>query len=142
MKSMLEWQIVHDGLRSLVSQLTIEESSIYIARNSLVDSVVQDADTQALIDAVLVTPLLWQASIARDIIFSGFQQELYMADERPIAYWYTAQVLLIHLSLLETLRQVIPEGTWLAFVLRDDTQQNNALQRPMHTQNSNTRLSI
>lgn len=49
-------------------------------------------------------------SVARDIIFSGFQQQLYMGEERPIAYWYAVQIIDVHLSSLETLRKTMPEG--------------------------------
>lgn len=56
--------------------------------------------------------MLWQISVAREIILSGFQQELYTTNERPVAYWYTAQVLRIHLLLLEMLRKIVPEGMY------------------------------
>lgn len=61
-------------------------------------------------DAVLATPLLWQIAVAREIVLSGFQQELYTAEERPVAYWYAAEILKNHLALLETVRKAIPEG--------------------------------
>ncbi|TCD64688.1 hypothetical protein EIP91_003802, partial [Steccherinum ochraceum] len=94
MKSIVEWQILHDGLRSLVSQVDTG-----------------DLATQALTDAILATPLLWQISVAREIVLSGFQQELYTAEERPVAYWYAAQILKIHLTLLVTVQKVVPEET-------------------------------
>ncbi|THH31863.1 hypothetical protein EUX98_g2309 [Antrodiella citrinella] len=93
MTSVVEWQIVQDGFRSLASQLIIE-----------------DDDTDAIINAFLATPCLWKTSTAREIILSGFQQELYASEEIPVAYWYTAEVLKIHLSLLDVLKEAVPEG--------------------------------
>lgn len=56
-------------------------------------------------------PLLWRLSAIREIIFSGFQLELYTADEKSFAYWYAAQVLDAHLSCLDDLLVIVPKGT-------------------------------
>jgi hypothetical protein len=44
------------------------------------------------------------------VIFSGFQLELYSADEKPIAYWYTAQVIEAHIACLNHIMGVIPQS--------------------------------
>lgn len=56
--------------------------------------------------------LLWQLSVAREIILSGFQQDLYATHERPISYWYTAQVIELHLSLIDEFQMVLRHGNF------------------------------
>ncbi|KAH8100300.1 Mak10-domain-containing protein [Cristinia sonorae] len=111
MKSVLEWQVLHDGLRSLTAQLNID-----------------DAHTQTIVDAVVLTARLWQASVAQEIILSGFQQELYTADERPVAYWYAAQVIKISLGALDVMRKVAPQDTHACTELRFQTDYLTGLQ--------------
>ena len=54
--------------------------------------------------------LLRQLQIVLDIIFSGFQQDLYAHDERPIAYWQAVQVIEIYLDVEEEVRLATPKG--------------------------------
>ena len=57
------------------------------------------------------TATLWQLSAAREIILSGFQQDLYAPHERPISYWYTAQVIELQLTLLDEFKSRVRKGT-------------------------------
>ena len=54
--------------------------------------------------------LLWRLSVVREVILSGFQLELYCRDEKPFAYWYAADVIDAHLSCLDNLTSIVPEG--------------------------------
>ncbi|KAF7298377.1 hypothetical protein MKEN_01362300 [Mycena kentingensis (nom. inval.)] len=47
--------------------------------------------------------LFWRLSVIRDLVFSGFQLELYAAEERAFAYWYLSQVIDTHLACLDDL---------------------------------------
>jgi N-alpha-acetyltransferase 35, NatC auxiliary subunit len=54
--------------------------------------------------------LSWKLVILLEIVLSGFQLELYGADERVLAYWYAERLLGVHVGVLEGLVSVIPEG--------------------------------
>ncbi len=56
------------------------------------------------------TAILWQLAVAREIILSGFQQDLYASHERPISYWYTAQIIELHLSLIDEFKAQVRKG--------------------------------
>jgi hypothetical protein len=47
---------------------------------------------------------------AENIIFSGFQLELYAPHERTFAYWYLTQVIETHLGCIEDVLAVLPPG--------------------------------
>ena len=46
----------------------------------------------------------------REVILSGFQLELYGRDEKSFAYWYAMEVIDAHLSCLDNLTSIVPEG--------------------------------
>jgi hypothetical protein len=46
----------------------------------------------------------------REVIFSGFQLELYTAEERVFAYWYATQVIESHLSCIDNIMTATPQG--------------------------------
>lgn len=71
----------------------------------------QDANAAAILAAVPRTAQLWRLTAMRDVILSGFQQELYAPEERPIAYWYLCRVLDTHLACIEDLLPVVPQST-------------------------------
>ena len=70
----------------------------------------QDARSVAILRAVPLAAKLWRLNTCREAILSGFQQELYGAEERPIAYWRLSCVLDVHLGCIEDLLPVIPSG--------------------------------
>jgi hypothetical protein len=53
--------------------------------------------------------LVWRLSAIREVILSGFQLELFSLEEKPVAYWYGAQVLDAHLTCLDNLLRVVPK---------------------------------
>ncbi|KAJ7063693.1 Mak10 subunit, NatC N-terminal acetyltransferase-domain-containing protein [Mycena amicta] len=55
--------------------------------------------------------LLWRLSVIRDVVLSGFQLELYSAEERPFAYWYLSQVIEAHLECLDELLLALDPGS-------------------------------
>ena len=57
-----------------------------------------------------VAVLMWRMSIVQELVLSGFQLELYAPDERPFAYWYTAQIIEQHISCLDGISSVLSPG--------------------------------
>ena len=55
--------------------------------------------------------LLWRLSVVREVILSGFQLELYSQEEKSFAYWYAVEVIDTHLSCLDNLTSIAPQGT-------------------------------
>ncbi|KAF7314975.1 hypothetical protein MIND_00011600 [Mycena indigotica] len=56
--------------------------------------------------------LLWRLSVIRDVVLSGFQLELYTAEERSFAYWYLSEVIEAHLECLDRLLLAVnPDST-------------------------------
>ncbi|KDQ59783.1 hypothetical protein JAAARDRAFT_33351 [Jaapia argillacea MUCL 33604] len=92
-KSLLQWQALYDAFSILAE-----------------NTAAPDDREVRIIKAVPKAILVWRLSIIREIVFSGFQQELYMADERASAYWYASRVLECQLNVLDDL---------LGFVSRD-----------------------
>ncbi|KAI0355145.1 Mak10-domain-containing protein [Trametes cingulata] len=70
-----------------------------------------DASTARILSAIPQAAQLWRLSASREIIFSGFQQELYAPEEKPIAYWYLARLLDVHIGCIEDLLPAIPRDT-------------------------------
>lgn len=70
----------------------------------------QDTEHQAVATAIPYVLLLRQLQTALDIIFSGFQQDLYAHDERPVAYWQIVQIVEMYLDIVEEVKLVIPPG--------------------------------
>ena len=63
-----------------------------------------------LMDAIPKALLLWRLSIIEEVLLSGFQLELYVQDEKSFVYWQLSQVILEHLSILDSLERVIPKS--------------------------------
>jgi len=55
-------------------------------------------------------PLMWRLAAAENIIFSGFQLELYAPHERTFAYWYLTQVIETHLGCIEDVLVALQPG--------------------------------
>lgn len=53
---------------------------------------------------------MWRLTAAENIIFSGFQLELYASHERTFAYWYLTQVIETHLGCVEDVLAALPLG--------------------------------
>ncbi|EMD34296.1 hypothetical protein CERSUDRAFT_140689 [Gelatoporia subvermispora B] len=83
-KAAFEWHVLHDEMIGILSETTAGNPT-----------------ETGIIPHIELAPLMWRLVCAREIILSGFQQELYSQDERPIAYWYLAHVLDVHLQCLD-----------------------------------------
>ncbi|KAI0668348.1 Mak10-domain-containing protein [Trametes maxima] len=87
-----------------------------------------DESTAAILSAVPQAAQLWRLSACRKIILSGFQQELYAPEEKPIAYWYLARVLDAHIGCIENLLPTVPPDTTAFRELTYQAQHLTALQ--------------
>ncbi|RDX47440.1 hypothetical protein OH76DRAFT_1385246 [Lentinus brumalis] len=94
MKEVLQWHILFDMMQQDVAQYEPP-----------------DPPTAAILNAVARTAQLWRLAASREVILSGFQQELYAPEEKPIAYWYLARVLEVHLCCIDDLLPVVPRDT-------------------------------
>ncbi|KAK7688903.1 hypothetical protein QCA50_007594 [Cerrena zonata] len=94
MNSLLDHLIVFDLLQQLTRRCPFE-----------------DPEQQAIANAIPYVLLLRQLRTVLDIIFSGFHQDLYAHDERPIAYWHVVQVIEIYVDIVEEVKPVIPKDS-------------------------------
>ncbi|RPD55689.1 hypothetical protein L226DRAFT_540104 [Lentinus tigrinus ALCF2SS1-7] len=94
MKEVLQWHMLYDVMLQDVAQYKPP-----------------DPATSVILTAVLRTAQLWRLAASREVILSGFQQELYAPEEKPIAYWYLSRVLEVHLSCIDGLLPVVPRDT-------------------------------
>ncbi|THV06920.1 hypothetical protein K435DRAFT_960172 [Dendrothele bispora CBS 962.96] len=85
-KEIFEWHVVYDILSIIITDL---DYSTLSSRDS------------ALVLASPLIPLYHRFSCMREIILSGFQLELYSANEKDFAYWYAAKIVEDQLNLLD-----------------------------------------
>ncbi|KAH9915240.1 Mak10 subunit, NatC N-terminal acetyltransferase-domain-containing protein [Epithele typhae] len=111
MKEVLQWHMLYDVMLKDVDQHRPP-----------------DADAAAILKAIPQTALMRRLSACREVILSGFQQELYAPDEKPIAYWRLANVLEAHLDCIERLLLIVPPGTMAHHELIFQSQHLAALQ--------------
>ncbi|KIY48168.1 hypothetical protein FISHEDRAFT_59008 [Fistulina hepatica ATCC 64428] len=82
-KSLASWHEIYEMLSSFVANI---DSSFYSpSRQDLWET-----------DVLRVLPQLalkWRLEVQKEIVLSGFQLELYAAQERPFAYWYLSEIL-------------------------------------------------
>ncbi|OCH86192.1 hypothetical protein OBBRIDRAFT_738454 [Obba rivulosa] len=90
-KAAFEWHVLYDMLLQILPETTIGD----LARTGVIAHMWE-------------APLIWRLTSAREVILAGFQQELYAPDEKPIAYWYLAHVLDVHLQCLDNLLALGP----------------------------------
>lgn len=111
MKSLIDWQAFYDVLVRIVDGL---DTSVYMVlpgeSGCLLTTTSQDLDVDNIIKQIPSAALLWRLSTVREVIFSGFQLELYTSEEKPFAYWYAVQVIDSHLSCLDSLLLVVEKG--------------------------------
>ncbi|KAI0085943.1 Mak10 subunit, NatC N-terminal acetyltransferase-domain-containing protein [Irpex rosettiformis] len=74
------------------------------------DVVVSNPRSVHIMAALPEAANMWKLTVAREIILSGFQQDLYAPHERPLAYWLVAHIIDQHIYLLETLRSLLMPG--------------------------------
>lgn len=56
--------------------------------------------------------LLWRLSAIQEIVFSGFQLQLYAPEERNLAYWYLTQLFELELECYDALLPSIPQSKY------------------------------
>lgn len=54
--------------------------------------------------------LLWRLDTILDVVLSGFELDLYVADERPFAYWYAMRTVEAALEIVREMKGVVIEG--------------------------------
>ncbi|KIP07499.1 hypothetical protein PHLGIDRAFT_105599 [Phlebiopsis gigantea 11061_1 CR5-6] len=91
MKSIVRWQLLEEAFVNLTSRLNPA-----------------NPHAASLLKTLPATAASWKLTTAREIVLSGFQQELYASYERPLAYWCLAKVIEQHLENLETLKESVP----------------------------------
>ncbi|KAI0713691.1 Mak10 subunit, NatC N-terminal acetyltransferase-domain-containing protein [Earliella scabrosa] len=111
MKEVLQWHMLYDVMLKDVAQHKPP-----------------DSETAAVLAAVPRTAQLWRLTACREVILSGFQQELYAPEEKPIAYWYLARVLDYHIGCIEDVLPVVPAETSAFHELRFQASHLSALQ--------------
>ncbi|KAI0373145.1 Mak10-domain-containing protein [Pilatotrama ljubarskyi] len=94
MKEVLEWHQLYDVLLKDIQQHRAP-----------------DASTARILAAIPQAAQLCRLSTSREVILAGFQQELYAPEEKPIAYWYLARILDVHLGCIEELLPAVPPDT-------------------------------
>lgn len=111
MKSVADWILLEDAFLNLATHVVVSVRimlNIIPLRSS--HSSLQSPHAVHTISALPLSAETWKLSVAREIILSGFQQELYTAYERPLAYWCLAKLLEEHLEVLDRLRVLTPDG--------------------------------
>jgi len=91
MKKNVEWHILYENAIKLSSKIIPKD----------------DAEKYA-IQMMPLAILHWRVRNIRTIMTSGFELDLYAADEKPFAYWYLAQLFAIHEGILSQLLPSIP----------------------------------
>ncbi|TFK32597.1 Mak10 subunit, NatC N-terminal acetyltransferase-domain-containing protein [Crucibulum laeve] len=94
MKSLADWHSVYDQLTEIVESLNM-----------------QDLPSNHFILHAPKVPLLWRLSCIQEIIFSGFQLELYTSDERPFAYWYATHIINSQLECFDDMMHEVPKNS-------------------------------
>ncbi|RDB19321.1 N-alpha-acetyltransferase 35, NatC auxiliary subunit [Hypsizygus marmoreus] len=110
-KSLLDWHSLYDALIEITTHLR----DTGVTKDHLVTQMPNVA-------------LVWRLGAIREVIFSGFQLELFAREERPIAYWLVAQVLDEHLSCLDDLLRVVHKDSTAHHELQFQYQLLTALQ--------------
>lgn len=92
--SLLEWHVLYNSWANMVSTLHTENETEH-----------------AILNAVLSIILIWRLRIIVEVIFAGFQLDLYVADELPFAYWYASHVIESQLTVIGDIAPVIPKDS-------------------------------
>jgi len=91
-KSVLQWHKLYDQLLQLISHVSPA-----------------DQEEKAIVECIPKAAMMQRLSASREVILSGFQQDLYASEEVPIAYWYLARVLDVHLACMDDVLGVTGE---------------------------------
>ncbi|PSR70873.1 hypothetical protein PHLCEN_2v13235 [Hermanssonia centrifuga] len=111
MRAILDWQLLQDALSNFSSQVLVIDFESYMISFCLPRAAA-----------------LWKYTAAREILLSGFHQELYSVHERPLAYWYTAHIIEQHIDCIDGMRRVIPSDSVAFIEMQFQSQFLGALQ--------------
>ncbi|THH13088.1 hypothetical protein EW146_g7094 [Bondarzewia mesenterica] len=92
--SLLDWHASYDMFMEMTSALHVEDES-----------------ELALMHAASKTILIWRLRTIFDVIFAGFQLDLYVADEKPFAYWYASHIIGTYLSMVDNIAPIVPKDS-------------------------------
>lgn len=126
MKEVLQWHMLHEVLLDEVEQRQPDVSAHPSSSQTfLYDKFIKNTATAMILSAITLAAQLGRLSACREVIISGFQQELYAPEEKPIAYWYLSRVLDAHMNCIENLLPLVPPGTTsVAFPTRRADEQS------------------
>lgn len=109
MKSIARWQLLEEAFVNLTSRLNLEVCHVPRVTDHSADRT-QNPHAALLSKTLPASAASWKLTTAREIVYSGFQQELYASYERPLAYWCGTKILEQHLEVLDTLKESVPAG--------------------------------
>jgi hypothetical protein len=117
MKHLTEWHRLYEILVEVKHNIDLDVRLIW-----LMSHILGNESTQALphCDILAYLPdiaLLWRLSIIREIVLSGFQLDLYLGEEIPFAYWYSAKVIDEHLKCLDNISSTVLQRVFNHFHL-------------------------
>lgn len=112
MKEVLQWHMLHQVLLDEVEQRQPDVSAHPSSSHTFShDIFIKDTATTMILSSIPLAAQLGRLSACREVIISGFQQELYAPEEKPIAYWYLSRVLDAHMNCIENLLPLVSPGT-------------------------------
>ncbi|KAJ7221510.1 Mak10 subunit, NatC N-terminal acetyltransferase-domain-containing protein [Mycena pura] len=88
--------------RRLLMKILVDLHTYY-ARLEAIWASVPELPGTSIMKHIPACALVWRLSVIREVILSGFQLELYTAEEKSFAYWYASQVMEAHLTCLDGL---------------------------------------
>lgn len=109
-KSALDWHALYDLLLNITSHVRPNVGCALVPTLPRLFQHLQKHDRLDVIPLLPNVALACRLTLIRDVVFSGFQLELYTAEEKIFAYWYATQVLETHLSCLDSMIAVVPHG--------------------------------
>ena len=111
MKSLVDWHVLYDSLLEVTDEIDIDVNGSTSSIPCLkADGVLQALPQNHILTKLPYVALCWRLASLREVVLSGFQLELYAAEERPFAYWYATQILDVHLTCIDNLFAVVPKG--------------------------------
>ncbi|KAF8191647.1 Mak10 subunit, NatC N-terminal acetyltransferase-domain-containing protein [Mycena galopus ATCC 62051] len=88
----------------------------------------QDLPSTHVMKHLPACALTWRLSVVREVVLSGFQLELYTAEEKPFAYWYASKVMDAHLACIDDMLLAVEPDSLASRELRFQHSLLSALQ--------------
>ncbi|KDQ34122.1 hypothetical protein PLEOSDRAFT_1052887 [Pleurotus ostreatus PC15] len=121
------WNNVPRRRRSL-AKLLLPWHKLYDLVVEMTGSLDTTDETGLILRQIPNAVLSWRLAVIREVIFSGFQLDLYTSEERAFAYLFAVQTIEKHISCLEQLSGVVPAGTPTKMEIDFNVQYLTALQ--------------